>query len=1503
MVCWPSARLIRPTAGLQLTRPWGVLAVETLGITGRACARTLIGTALVLLLLGSGKGAIFGAEPGKDDKEEEFDPRVYLDTDEDATGILRAAWRARNAEPPNWRVAIDKYLECARSYGRTVYAQSERLYLPVRVLVRKELSELPKEGQELYKVLKNREANLAYRRALSATSRRDLEKVPANYPCLDAAPRSLYLLGELFRARGQAGRAVYYWQRLMNDYPDWSECNGAALLARSALVAAEAGRHAECARLLARLKKTSGLARLRVGSREVLVADEVGRRLKAAGQVADPGKAQPGFWPSVGGSSAHDGAVSRVVDAGVRRWQKPLGGTAKKPTSRFRHSVYSRNYKPTAAFSQRHPVCAGGMIFLAGDSDLVAVRAMSGHIVWPAAKNRAPNTRLPSTRMTLPAIGDGKVFAVLGTPQRVNPYNFRNQGTPKSDVTMRAYALTSGKLRWESGRLEDAKTREFLRSVDLVSAPVYSGGYVFCPAVKRGSVNDSYVLCFDAADGRLVWQTFVCAGRPVRAGSSYRAYSATEDALPPAVSEGLVVFASNLGAIGVMDAASGDLLWVYLYDRAEAQGRRNRFGRQTTSTVETWEPSAPIVRDGMIYAAPQDSTHLFAMELSSGRMIWRSRRGKLKRLVGLSDGKLVCSGGSEIMAFSARSGKRLWRGLLSGTEQGMGLVGDGFVVIPSSTGIQRFDLETGKLKASYRFRTGSTESGNLIISGDVLVSAGKTVVGGYYSWEEIVTKLRKQIVASPQAAAPRAELAEVHFSAEKYRQASAYFKESLARVKPDESVAGMRLKPVLLRQIWESHSRLAKALEGSGKHAEALTDYREAHSYSLMDPVRMNRELMRGHLRFARCKEGLSDWAGAVAEYQECIYTPASYDASKGISRYYEEKHSGRAGSSAMAGPFAKAQIDRVIKSKGEQAYAQFETQASELLAGAAKAGSLKQAAAVISRYPNSRSLSPALILMSELYATAGKHPEAAARLREHLSRRSKSPRELEVRARLALSYKNQGMTSLTRSIMGRMKRSWKGKSFSIAGKEWTVEDFVAKHKPEGKLALGGDLLPELGSSLKTAWQVNLGGSVKLVPKAGPHDLTGTAFVRQKSRDVLAIDLRTGKRLWTARSLADLSTYSPLPNAVAGAGVVAVATGNKLVGLGPTSGRRLWEHKLVDVKPGNANARFGRTNYQQCLLVSGEGVVIAAPVVSGRDPKTGRYGHMGKLVVLDESTGKLLWGTKMKPVTFGAVQLAEGTVYAAQCDRTRNRTIVEAYEIGDGTVRFKAEIAGISNVYPIPMRVRGDRLVFISRSAVNCFDTATGKLKWKNSISGSQQSCLVAIDDARVVVASSRYGRGKQSSQLLCWSLETGKMLWRTDPIEGYVQQLNHQFRRMGLMAKPLSNTAHVALTVQAYNRATRKRTNSSYVYDGKTGKLVWRLSAGANTAPSPMLIGRKYAATLTNNRGRSERRIYDLKTGKLVEKAAGIFGYLTYQEGSILQVSSMSLKKLKPAKKEGQRR
>ncbi len=1382
-------------------------------------------------------------EPGNE--EEEFDPRVYLNTEEDADGLLRAAWRAR--ENGNWRVAIDKYLETIREYGSTVFASNERLYLPMRKLVCRELSAMPKEGKAVYALIKGRESDMAYRRALSGSSVDDLREIAKNYPCLPAAPRALYLLGEWSRAQGLPGRALYYWQQLLVEYPEWEEASSTAVLTRAALVAAESGRVAEGQRLLAKLRKTGGLARLRVGNTEDLVADEVARRLKAAGSGSSA-TAVPdgGYWPTIGGSPAHDRCAPRVVDAGVRRWQKPLG-TAARRNPRY----YGRNQPtaPAASVAKRHPVCAGGMIFLAGNETVMAVRSMSGNQVWAASKSKV-DTKLTCSRMTLPALGEDKVFVVQGNPAiRSNRFG-RGQGTPRSNIKLRAYAIGGGKLRWESGSNESKKTLEFLSEVDLVSMPVYDSGYVYVPAVKRGSINDLYMCCFDAADGKLVWKTFVCAGYPLKTGYYYNATDVLEDALPPAIHEGLIAFVSNVGAVSVLDAASGQLLWVYLYDRIEPP-KTGRFGRQRVTGIKSWAPSAPIIKDGLFICAPQDSPHLLAFDMASGKIRWRSRRSTLKHLVGISGNKLIASGGREVVCFSVRSGKRLWRGLLDDEEAGLGQVGPGFAVIPTRKSIQRFDLRTGKLANKFLFKNGATEAGNLLVSGDVMVSVNDKAFGGYYAWDEITAKLGDQIKTQPDAAKPRAQLAEVYFSAEKYVDAARIFKEALSRTKPDEKVDGVLLAPVLKRQIWESFSRLGTRAEKDSKFDGALARYQQAHEHAIDSHSKMV-----GHLRFARCRIQINEHAAAVVDYQKAI---ASYP--REIYKHGKSR--------AAAGIFAKRAIDRLIKDQGREVYAPFDKKATEMLAAAA---TVKDVRHVIDVYPNSSSVSPALIRLSEIYTDGKQYADAAASLREHLFKQRGSPRELEVRARLALAYKGQEINGLARSVIRQMKRRYAAKSFSLASKEWSVEDFAAKHMPE--VAGPGKALaaPDLAPPMITAWKLNAGPNMRIASNAGKFDVTGAAFVISAGRQIVAVDLNTGRKLWTKAGPPGVANRFML-TAVATSGSVLAANGNRMRALSPATGETLWEAKLYDILNAN-NARWYGAHTR---MLAGDGIVVAIPSWHAYDPKTRRRSYKSRAVVMDETTGQQIWAKDFVSQT-SLAKLTNGALLIAGYDSKRRKGRLIALDVADGNKRFEAQIDG----YPRTLHTAGGLAAIGGGKHVYCYDLSTGKLKWRGSAGGNSQN-IIAGDDSKILVL----GQGKT---LCAFDLENGKRLWQSAGLGSVrhgttITNLQHQERIM----------------LATYNRA--KRAYTVVAIDTTTGKIAWKSPLPTQSYYHSGLMSKTHGMGLVRIRkGRSyvyERRTWNMKTGKLVSTAkAGGHGSLKIHEGTVLQTSHTQLECLLPGSK-----
>lgn len=1397
------------------------------------------------------------ARAGDAGEDAELDTRVFLDQDPDAAGLVRIARAA--GESGKWQLAIEKYLEAARRYGNTVVGGGERLYLPVHALVRAELMGMPKEGRELYRVLKSREAEQACERALAEGDEAALARVVAEYPGLEAAPRALYLLGERARARGDLGRAIFCWRRLLHEYPDW-EGRRVPLLARALTTALDGGRFSEAAELLRELRKVSALARLRIAGREVAVAEAAEKALRSGSAALHLPGAESGAWTSIGGDGAHARASALPPENLVRRWRvKPPAAAA----ASLRGIAAARGRPAPAAglgASPRHPVCAAGFVFLAGDSGVCALRAVSGQVAWTAPANASWEKALAASRAALPTIGEGRVYVTLGQP--LPPQHYRRERAVPPGLrrpALHAYGLESGKLLWiGAARGADKDAAKFLAEIDLTGTPVFSSGKVYCPAVKSGqTMGDAYVACFDAASGELLWRTFVCAGYPV--GRVGYGNAPRTDGQPPAADQGVVAFVSNLGAVAALEGATGQLLWLYLYDRLEPPGR-DRFGRVTAAGAAGQSPSwtgAPVISAGVLYAAPQDGPDLIALELASGRLLWKARVGPEMRIVGLSGDRLVLAGGRNVLAFSAATGKRLWRGLLDGGESGLGLLGGELALIPTPKGLQRFSLGNGKLLGAIPFQEGQLEAGNLVVSGDVLVTSGPGAASGYFSWDLVLGKLEAQIAADPQAAAPRAEKGELHRCVGKDRQAIGFFLEALERAKPGEVWSGRPLAAAVKRQVWECRSQLGEYGERHRRYAEALEDYVQAQRFAQSPP-----EEMLGYLRQARCHEALENWPAAVVQYQQAI------------ARVPEETYE-QESSRMLAGLFARSRIERIIKAQGREPYARFDAQAAELLARAAEGKDAALAARVLKEYPNSASASGATVLLGDLAMAAGRPAEAAAHLREHLIQLPGDRREVEIRARLALAYKAQGLNSLSKATLERLLQvAGKGEQrFELGGRAWTAREFVAAHLAGGPglpLLAAGAPLPDLSPPLEKAWEASVGGgNAVILPAPGTAALSGCIFVRVNANSVTAIDAETGKRRWRANELPPYNPHQTTPGLVAGQTVLVPGT-EGLVALAADSGKRLWEARPVaapQAAPVPPGMPAGMLQMQRMLVAADDGVVAVAGSHTSREGNRNTW--QTTLRVYEEATGQEISSRTLENRMCESLLMARGKVLIGGRDVIQGRNNeITAVEVSDASVAYviKAD-RGLPVLHAV-----GGRLLAVDPKGISCYDLAGGKLLWNAARGGAQSVTLLAADESRLIaVAAETQRRGGRLPSLSPFAVDmaTGKQLWAAGDAKGAPMTFTGTTTQTVAGRPPLvveevpSDLGKVTLHV---NNPWAGKVSLATL-DGESGRMLWgsELPRGSNLLGHLRGTGH-VAAVITRPRARPELHVWDLATGKLVQ-------------------------------------
>jgi outer membrane protein assembly factor BamB len=288
-----------------------------------------------------------------------------------------------------------------------------------------------------------------------------------------------------------------------------------------------------------------------------------------------------------------------------------------------------------------------------------------------------------------------------------------------------------------------------------------------------------------------------------------------------------------------------------------------------------------------------------------------------------------------------------------------------------------------------------------------------------------------------------------------------------------------------------------------------------------------------------------------------------------------------------------------------------------------------------------------------------------------------------------------------------------------------------------------------------------------------------------------------------------------------------------------------------------------------------------------------------RVMALDETTGKEIWSVGDLPYSnICDVIVQEGSVYVCGYNQTNGQSEVQAFDVAVGSKRFACQLKRSGQAGLVHMHIHGERLLVVAGSALSCYDTATGKLKWYAPGTNTGWAYISAVDDSRVVLAI----WDRQKVMLSAVSLETGKKLWDTgslpgnaiNPTQGY-----YFLNQLGYSFEPAQSTDRVL----AYAMDWRTRKSAYAAYDGASGKLLWRTECPmGNGQPSLPVVGRDQAGAMVPGQGKQERRMWDMASGKLVDKASvpGQFGYLTVQEGVVLQVGQQGVERLEPISKAG---
>ncbi len=274
--------------------------------------------------------------------------------------------------------------------------------------------------------------------------------------------------------------------------------------------------------------------------------------------------------------------------------------------------------------------------------------------------------------------------------------------------------------------------------------------------------EELHLLCLRADTGAKVWSRPVCAVGLTIDQDADRYYRAC----CPVRGDGVVICPTQSGVLVAVDSHSGNLRWAYSYDDAEQLERLASLPGSSRQVHEhSGYPNAPLVQRETVVYLPAHSETIHCVDLKSGMPRWQVRREELGQstefVAATTSEAVVIVGRRRCRGVSLASGAELWSCPLPAFPAGRGTQLGQHYVVPLMDGTALcLEAATGR-QIGFCLPQPSSQLGNLVAAGDLVISMGRTSVAAYpqaSAWLERLQRSEATDVSRPEQKLLAAEL-------------------------------------------------------------------------------------------------------------------------------------------------------------------------------------------------------------------------------------------------------------------------------------------------------------------------------------------------------------------------------------------------------------------------------------------------------------------------------------------------------------------------------------------------------------------------------------------------------------------------------------------------------------------------------------------------------------------------------------------------------------------------
>jgi outer membrane protein assembly factor BamB len=376
----------------------------------------------------------------------------------------------------------------------------------------------------------------------------------------------------------------------------------------------------------------------------------------------------------------------------------------------------------------------------------------------------------------------------------------RVDDTAAATNQLAAYDLaTQGKLAWE---LDGSVSTGPLAGAFFLGAPLAIDNNLYVMAEIRSAI---YLLALEPASGKVRWQQqLVGLEQGIALDPTRRLAGAT-----PSYAGGILVCPTSAGAVVAVDIVKREFAWVYRYLRNirspndAANIWQPQLQNQGPRANNHWLDGTALIADGRVVVTPPESDELHCLDLQSGKILWKHRRGDALLAACADEGNILLVGSDDLQALRLADGTMAWeRQSLPGDAMpaGHGYLSDAVYYLPLNSGeILSVDMAAGTLNR-YSAARPDAAFGNLICFRGSILSQSALVLDKYEQLDVLKRRAEQTLAQNPNDATALRELAELKRGEGQTSEAVTLLKRA-NELAPDEPLTREVLAELLLEAL------------------------------------------------------------------------------------------------------------------------------------------------------------------------------------------------------------------------------------------------------------------------------------------------------------------------------------------------------------------------------------------------------------------------------------------------------------------------------------------------------------------------------------------------------------------------------------------------------------------------------------------------------------------------------------------------------------------------------